>query len=72
MRRKTTVDQRVNGRVALRRSTAAPSLALPVPQAHHIGCGHRLGLLPAATPVIPGIHRPYDDYQSYLVTDLNQ
>jgi hypothetical protein len=57
--------------VAARHSPAAPSLTGMWPNAGHMHCGRPRGYLPAQTPVIPGIHRPYDDYQSFLVTDLN-
>jgi hypothetical protein len=60
-----------NGVVAPRRTSVTPSLTGRQTQADHIVCGRPHGHLPAQTPVIPGIHRPYDDYQSFSVTDLN-
>jgi hypothetical protein len=37
----------------------------------HSACARSQRLLPAWIPVIPGIHRPYDDYESSYARQLN-
>ena len=52
-------NQEVNGTGLL----AAHRLAARRARDHHRQCARRQGPLAAQIVVIPGIHRPYDDYQ---------
>jgi len=54
--------------VTTRRRPAAHSRTAGCTRAGHSRCARPHRLLAAQTPVVPGIHRPYDDYQ-FLYTD---
>ena len=49
----------------------AHSLAAPRPPAANSTCAHSHMPSPARTPVIPSVHRAYDDYQTSYVRQLN-
>src|ERR1700722_6852969 len=60
-----------NAVVTGRLPTAAHSLAVVRTRVRHRACARPRRPRPARTPVIPGIHRPYDDYQSSYARQLN-
>jgi hypothetical protein len=60
-----------NATVTRQRRLPAHSLRTLRTPATHSACARSHGLSPARTPVIPSIHRPYDDYQTSYVRQLN-